>query len=297
MTNLQVSVIIPTANRPQSLARLILQLSRQSMKGDMEIIVVDDYGNLDSGSIAGTEAECKVLLIRGGRRGPAHARNAGALHAKGDNLVFLDDDTEIDTGYISRLLQELEVRPNHAVAGPQRSAKDAGFFALASEWLADHFSQSQYLGGEEYRFAASNGLALRKHAFQTVGGFDSQFPSAAGEDRDFCARWLDAGGRIAVLNRLAIRHHFPSTASAFWAQQWRYGRGAAQLSTLNRNAASVRSMGFYVQLIWFPIRRLGLRKGVRVALGAATAQLAVLLGYAYQRCCELGARQSRPIVC
>jgi GT2 family glycosyltransferase len=284
---MRVSVIIPTASRPQRLSRLISQLRRQHLEGDMEIIVVDDAGDLDADILRAAGGQCEVCLMKGGRRGPACARNAGALEATGQNLVFLDDDSEIDAGYLSRVLRELECRPNHAVAGPQCAVDGAGSFALASAWLLDHFSRSQRLDEEDYTFAPSNGLALRRSAFQGMDGFDIRFPLAAGEDREFCERWVASGRRIAILSQLAVHHHFPSTARAFWAQQWRYGRGAAFLSGRTRSAAHLRSTSFYARLLWSPVENLGWQKGIRIALASAIAQVVVLLGFAYQR--SLGA--------
>lgn len=60
-------------------------------------------------------------------------------------------------------------------------------------------------------FFASNNLAVPAGEFKRLGGFDVDFPLAAGEDRDFCARWNEAGlpSHYAPDARIWHRHRPP----------------------------------------------------------------------------------------
>src|SRR5450631_1454316 len=112
---------------------------------------------------------------------------------RGPTLLFLDDDAMVDQLYLARVFQELDARPNHAVSGMQTAIDRRNCFSLTSECLLHVFSKGESIAAPMSKFAPSNGLALRRWDFQQCGGFDPSFPFAAGEDREFCARWVAAG--------------------------------------------------------------------------------------------------------
>ncbi|HSW14892.1 MAG TPA: glycosyltransferase [Solimonas sp.] len=86
------SVIVPTHLRPTLLRRSLQSLRAQSFQG-FEIIVIDDAGSLDSAlAAAGFLRPEDSFIKRGGRSGPATSRNVGLDMARGEWVVFLDDD-------------------------------------------------------------------------------------------------------------------------------------------------------------------------------------------------------------
>jgi GT2 family glycosyltransferase len=280
-----ISVIIPTSNRPKLLANLLDALRAQILDRPFEIIVVDDGLRTDLEHLSFQTARCKCTVLHGKGKGSARARNLGVLHAAGSYLVFLDDDSVVDPSYLARVRKDLDERPNSAVAGPQRSIDRQNSFSLAAEWLVDCFVRAERLNPRRFGFAASNGFALRREDFVKSGPFNPHFYLAAGEDREFCGRWISAGFHIDVLDELAIEHHFPTTLRAFWKQQWRYGRGAVhyRMYVSPEKRPRVRSIRFYWDLVFGPLRRHGLSRGARVSLLAALSQLAVWAGYMRER--------------
>jgi len=88
------SVLIPTRGRPDSLLETLSGLAQQTFC-DFEVVVVTD--GEDCGTSPVVEQFAGVLAIKcialAQRCGAAHARNIGALHASGEMLAFLDDDT------------------------------------------------------------------------------------------------------------------------------------------------------------------------------------------------------------
>jgi GT2 family glycosyltransferase len=76
------------------------------------------------------------------------------------------------------------------------------------------------------RFFATSNMAVSAEAFHRLGGFDSQFSYAGGEDRDFCDRWHASGGRSAFEPEAVVYHRHPLTMQGYLAQHFRYGRGA-----------------------------------------------------------------------
>lgn len=84
-----VSVIIPTWNRPSLLSRVLESLAAQSTDRRFEVIIVEN-GSVHTTSLADRFPTFHFLRLP--ERGVCAARNAGALHAQGALLIFLDDD-------------------------------------------------------------------------------------------------------------------------------------------------------------------------------------------------------------
>jgi len=86
------TIIVPTHLRPALLRRSLQSLRAQSFE-DFEIIVVDDAGSADSAlAAAGFLRSQDTFLKRSGRSGPATSRNVGMDMARGEWILFLDDD-------------------------------------------------------------------------------------------------------------------------------------------------------------------------------------------------------------
>src|SRR5688572_16958601 len=89
-----VSVIIPTHNRAQSVVTAIASVVRQTFQ-DLEIIVVDDASNDDTAEVLAQFRDKRIKVIRHQtNRGGAAARNTGIRHSTFDYIAFLDDDDE-----------------------------------------------------------------------------------------------------------------------------------------------------------------------------------------------------------
>jgi len=96
-----ISVIIPTARRPQLLMRAVNSVLAQSMS-DLELVVVVDGPDPETTKILSGVADHRFRFIENPRRlGSAEARNVGAMAARGEWVAFLDDDDE----WISRKLE------------------------------------------------------------------------------------------------------------------------------------------------------------------------------------------------
>jgi glycosyltransferase involved in cell wall biosynthesis len=91
---LRASVIIPTRNKSRYLALTIASLARQTeSRSSFEVLVVDDGSDDDTREIvAKHRADLALNYIRRGHQGRAAARNAAIRVAKGDLLIFCDDD-------------------------------------------------------------------------------------------------------------------------------------------------------------------------------------------------------------
>jgi glycosyltransferase involved in cell wall biosynthesis len=270
-TEVDVSVVVPTRDRPGSLARCLDALSRQSGLRSFEIVVVDD-GSDDANTVADVVGlHPGARIVRQGGAGPAAARNRGAREARGDIVCFTDDDCEPAPEWAARLGSAV-IDGVDAVGGMTKS-DPRNPFADATETITTYLQRGARRRSGTF-FVPSNNLACRRQLLLELP-FDERFPSASGEDRDWCARLAAAGGRI-VFDPAAVVFHFPATGLAgFWRQHVRYGRGAYLLARTRSPRLRLQRPRFYVGLI-----RAGFARGIRCGLLVALAQVATALGFA-----------------
>lgn len=115
---IDVSVIIPTYNRANSLQRTLDSLQMQTLPPDrFEVIVVDDGSSDHTAEVCRKPYSYLVQYIRQGNAGAASARNRGALESQGEILIFLDDDITINEQYVEALVNEHRIYQRVIVMG------------------------------------------------------------------------------------------------------------------------------------------------------------------------------------
>src|ERR1700686_337493 len=108
-----VSVVIPTKDRPELLARCIERVLAACDRSShtCEVVVVDD----GSSPPVSPSTDPRVRVVRTTGVGPSRARNAGIDAALGTVVAFTDDDVEVDEGWLAAALSVLD--RDEAVAG------------------------------------------------------------------------------------------------------------------------------------------------------------------------------------
>ena len=95
---LRFSVIVPTYQRRNLVLALVRSMMRQEFDGDFEVIVVVDGSNDGSSDalrkLGRIEVPFPLTILEQPNQGAAFARNRGAAVARGEILLFLDDDME-----------------------------------------------------------------------------------------------------------------------------------------------------------------------------------------------------------
>jgi GT2 family glycosyltransferase len=163
-----ISVVIPTCDRTESLAKCLERL------GDAEEIIVSDDGK--------TPATCrliwarfpKVRWVQGLRRGPAANRNHGARYATGEWLAFIDDDCIPDWNWLDEIARVTPV--SEVIEGKTVS------FGRTNHPLEEIVEN---VTGD---LLWSCNLVVRCDVFEQLGGFDEDFLEAGGEDLEFAWR-------------------------------------------------------------------------------------------------------------
>lgn len=191
--NSNVSVVIPTADRQDALLNAIGHVFRQTIP-PAEIIVVDNGRN----PVVLAELPATVSVIRTPPRiGPSAARNVGARSAKCEYIAFLDDDDEWSPDYLEMALDCFATTGADVVVAQLLRKRTGGSVQPYKIFPADATAQRAVFFRNP-GFGGQN-ILVKKSVFIELDGFDESLPASV--DRDFAARLLLAGKKIAVESR------------------------------------------------------------------------------------------------
>lgn len=284
-----ISVIVPTYARPRQLASCLQSLAGLDYPRDrFEVVVVDDGSEMPiEGVVARVRDRLDVTLLVQANAGPATARNTGAAQARGEFLAFTDDDCAPDADWLEALAACFEKTRGCAVGGRTLNALPHNLCSAASHLLIDYLYTYYDARSGRAGFFASNNLALPTDRFRTVGGFDTSFPLAAGEDREFCDRWQHQGYPLVYARDALVYHSHALTLRTFWRQHHNYGRGAFRFhqarAQREQGRIKVEPISFYSGLLGYPFSQARWPRGMWSALLLALSQLANALGFLRER--------------
>ncbi|WP_416670035.1 glycosyltransferase family 2 protein [Egbenema bharatensis] len=287
--SLQFSIVIPTYNRPERLQKCLEAISKLDYPSDrFEVIVVDDGSPSPMEPIAAPfQSSLNLTVIRQANSGPAKARNAGAAKAQGQYLAFTDDDCTPLPNWLTQLEAKFAITPDCLIGGQTLNALPHNLYSTASQILIDYLYDYFNLDAGRSSFFASNNFAMPTHRFHELGGFDTSFPLAAGEDREFCDRWLHHNYTMLYAPEVQIQHAHHLTLKSFWRQHFNYGRGAFCFhqirSQRNQDQLKVEPFAFYSSLLTYPFGRSSGQPALLLALLLFLSQLANVLGFFKER--------------
>jgi GT2 family glycosyltransferase len=293
------SIVVPTYHRRSQLRACLAAISKlETDPAQFEVIVVDDGSPSPAHDLVRVyDGTMDMSLIVQRNAGPAAARNAGARGARGRYLAFTDDDCAPAPDWLSALGRHFAEAPAAAVGGQTVNALPDAYSA-ASQELIDYLYLYYHVTGSEGRFFTSSNLACPKDQFDEVGGFDTSFPRAGAEDREFCERWCANGHQLRYAEDVVVQHFHELSLLAFWQQHFGYGRGAVYLhrARARRGGDKVRlePLRFYVDLVKYPLRDGVRLQTLRGSLLMVLSQMAYGAGYYRERFTQLGAPKGEP---
>lgn len=251
---MRFSIVIPSWNRPRRLQQCLDAISQQSYpRNKFETIVVDDGSDPPLEDAVPAETLAGGLtwrFLRQQNTGPARARNLGAWEARGEYLAFLDDDCVPHPDWLEEMDKAAQSYPEDLLGGGVLNGCPENLYASVNQQLVDSVTDWLSQAQSPIAFCTTNNMAVSKPAFKQAGGFNEAFPSAAGEDREFCARWLSSGGRIRRVSAAQVVHYHPQTLRTFARMHFRYGKGS-DLFHRSRHTSPARqfSPGLYRHLL------------------------------------------------
>ncbi|MFN8855103.1 MAG: glycosyltransferase family 2 protein [Planctomycetaceae bacterium] len=286
------SIIIPTFNRRDVILGTLESLTRlTSPPGGFEVIIIDDGSPhpLDE-LVAPYREQVDLTLLRQPNAGPAAARTRGAELARGQFLAFTDDDCQPIPDWLCAFDRVFSRDPDRLLGGIIINALDANVCSATSQLIVDLVYRQFNPTPETATFFCSNNFVMSAARFHELGGFDScSFRLAAGEDRDFCARWRQRGWSMFQVNEAVIHHFHRMNLQKFWKQCFGYGRGACtfhRLEAARGYNSLVRDSGFHFNLpraLWPLWIRLNWRSRLAALPLLGVWQVANVLGFLHQR--------------
>jgi GT2 family glycosyltransferase len=227
----KVSIIIPNKDHKEDLERCINSILTKSKYKNYEIIIVENHSKEEETfeyyNYIKNRYENIILLEWKDEFNYSAVNNFAAKYAKGDILLFLNNDTEvINENWLEEMIQYAQ-REDVGVVGaklyyPDDTIQHAGVI-LGIGGIAEHshryFSKNSfgYFGrlGIVQNLSAVTGacLMMRKDVFKEVEGFDERYPLAFG-DVDICLKAREKG-YLVVFTPFAELYHYKSKTRGY----------------------------------------------------------------------------------
>ncbi len=200
-----VSIVIPVYNQLHHTWNCLSSLQETAGTVPFEVIVVDD-GSAD-------ETAREIPRIRGVRfhKNPQNlgfigACNAGAALAKGRFVLFLNNDTAVQPGWLEPLVRTFDEFERVGLVGsklvyPDGRLQEAGgiIFNDGAGWnygRFDHPEDPRYDFPREVDYCSGAAILIERELFQRFGGFDTLYTPAYYEDTDLAFKVRAAGLRV-----------------------------------------------------------------------------------------------------
>ncbi|MEO6525181.1 MAG: glycosyltransferase [Gemmatimonadaceae bacterium] len=283
------SVVVPTFDRLESLEQCLRALAAQQLpRARFEVVVVNDGGASSPRPVVDRfRGQLDIRLHEQANAGPAAARNAGAAAARGDYVVFTDDDCRPAPCWLSAIAEMAVDHPVCAVGGRVNNALGESVYSSASQQLIEFLYEYYNLSDTEGRFFITSNLAFPTAGFRAIGGFDATFPLAAAEDRDICDRWREAGMTMVYCEDAVVDHAHALGFGSYCRQHFNYGRGAYHLhrARTRRGEAQVRVEPplFYSRLVMYPLSRTPPARAAALSALLFVSQIVYISGYLLER--------------
>lgn len=233
---MNISVIIPTRNRPLSCGRLLKALLPQVWNCDgskVEVIIVDDGST--SASLSKLNAQIpegysdRVRVVsREFSGGPSAARNSGIAQSRGDLLVFLDDDCIPARGFLSETVRLHNDYPDILLINGnlQASSNDS----ISRFWFYYYNHAFNFGSGEIYRIhrVSSGNFSIKRSLLESFSPlFDEELASR--EDYDLFLRLNQAGIPVFKANSINATIECRKTLLQLLKQRAWYEKGEIML--------------------------------------------------------------------
>jgi len=211
----QVSIIVPVFNQYRMTISCLKAILENTATGNYEVLIADDCS-----SDATTEIENQVsniTIIRASEnQGFLKNCNNAARQAKGEFVILLNNDTNVQPGWLEAMLKQFELNPQAGLVGPKLLFEDgrlqeAGGIVWqdASGW---NFGRGQDASLPEFNYVRETDyisgacIMLRKTVWDQLGGFDEAFAPAYYEDTDLAFRIRELGLKVIYQPAAEVIH-------------------------------------------------------------------------------------------
>ncbi len=201
MNKIKTSLIIPTYNGKNKLPATLTAINQQTIPPDEIIIVIDGSTDESETWIKQNFDFSNLLIISQKNGGRAKSRNTGVKHARGDIIIFIDDDIEVRKNFIENHIAVHLEHPYSIVTGAAWQAHkhdatdiDKDFFKfrefIESRWKESFPENSPLYKASFKKFGCSfANCSFPKDVYTSLNGIDEKLKDH--EDFDFGIRALE----------------------------------------------------------------------------------------------------------
>lgn len=236
-------VVVPVAATSTALHAVLARMRAIRLGPGDTLTVVDNRG-------VGVDAP--EVLVAAGAATSYFARNAGAARGNAPWIVFLDADVVPPADLLDRLLLPEPLPTVGVLAGGvlDEAVGPRGPIAARFAELQANMAQDDTVGRGRWAFAKTAHAAVRREAFDAVGGFRPGVRS--GGDADLCWRLRDRGWALEHRREATVVHASRTQLRDMFGQRLRHGSGAAWLEREHPGSLPPRR---WPGLLWWGVRR------------------------------------------
>ncbi len=251
--NIKASIIIPVFNN-LSFTQTCIRKIEENTPNIYELIIINN--NSSDGTyeyLENLKSQKQNLKIIHNKEnlGFAKACNLGAKQAEGNILVFLNNDVEVELGWLEKAIEKFENNENIGIIGakllyPDRTIQHCGIYfeRTPGTYLVwgQHSHRNKPETAPEVNYEtepdAVTGacLFIKKEIFQKVNGFDESYPMYF-EDTDLCFKVREIGYKIIYSPEITAIHYEAQTI-----------KNQAKINELNINSSKIFYQKWYKQV-------------------------------------------------
>ena len=217
-----VTIVIPVHDKVEHTRRCLELVARHAPPVSYEVVVVDDASTDGTAQLLREQGPPVRVLTQTVNEGFVAACNRGAAAARGRWILFLNNDTEPQPGWLRALLLLSDAEPEAGALGsqlvfPDGKLQEAGgiVFKDGSAWnfgRGDLPARAAYQRPCEVDYCSGASLMVRRDLFERLGGFDPRYAPAYYEDTDLCFGVRSLGYKVMYCPDSIVIHLEGTTA-------------------------------------------------------------------------------------
>ncbi len=203
--NPAVTIVIPVYNNCEYTFQCLKSIAENTTDIDYEVLVVDDCSTDRTREMLAVVSTAQVLRNKK-NSGFLFSCNSGAKKARGEYIVFLNNDTVVTPRWLEELLETFKAHPEAGLVGskllyPDGRLQEAGgiIWRDASGWnygRLDDPQKPEYNYLREVDYCSGACVMVPKKLFMDLGGFDKRYAPAYAEDADLAFQIRQAGRKV-----------------------------------------------------------------------------------------------------